>query len=288
MILDEDTKNTIDEQINKILIGMTINNPPVDLSSIVDYLKIGKKSYDLNDEELLSEIRAELRVADKDIQQIVKGIDLKGLWIPKDNVIFIDKNVTKNKKRWVEGHEISHAIIPSHRYFLLGDTEDTLDPDYRLMLEAEANYGASSLIFLGDKFTGEARDLSIEWKSVQLLSKRYGNSLNTTLRRFVQFSHDIPMAAFIGSPIWENNLNGQDLPLRSFIPSDSFSQKFSKINMHYVFTLIRNCYPYRRRGPLGESIINIHDDNGDCYEFICDSFYNSYYLMTLLYFYRKR
>jgi len=44
------------------------------------------------------------------------------------------------------------------------------------MLEGEANYGASGLMFGGKVFTKEALDTTPEWKSIELLKKRHKKS----------------------------------------------------------------------------------------------------------------
>jgi hypothetical protein len=76
----------------------------------------------------------------------------------------------------------------------LGDTAETLDPDFQVTLEDEANHGASTLMFGGDVFMRDALDTAPEWDSIKELTKVYKTSYVTTLRRYVQHSHDIPMS----------------------------------------------------------------------------------------------
>ena len=53
-----------------------------------------------------------------------------------------------------------HRLLPWHKPFFFGATAQTLDPAYQADLEAEANYAAGRLLFLGNRFTEEARDLA--------------------------------------------------------------------------------------------------------------------------------
>ncbi len=97
------------------------------------------------------------------ILEVVKKAKLSGLWLPDDRKILIDKEVQEIKHRWIQTHEISHSFIPWHSEFLLGDTDVTLAPDCHEMIEAEANFGAGRMLFLGDKFSIEAKDYRLSF-----------------------------------------------------------------------------------------------------------------------------
>ena len=57
-------------------------------------------------------------------------------------------------------------------------------------------------MFCGPVFSGEAKDTKPEWASIEGLKKRYGKSYSTTLRRYVQFGPDCPMAMLVSTPLW--------------------------------------------------------------------------------------
>src|SRR5262249_15977945 len=111
---------------------------------------------------------------------------LCAFWVPDSARILIDDSVPEPKHRWIVAHEITHSIAPWHKEFLLGDNRQTLDPACHAVLEAEANYGAGRLLFMNDRFGAEARDLDVSFDSIKLLSKRYGNSIVSTLWRMVE------------------------------------------------------------------------------------------------------
>ena len=114
--------------------------------------------------------------------------------------IYVDSTLPEPKKKWASFHDATHGILEWHRPYFLGDTAQTLDPDFQDKLEAEAHYGASGLMFGGNVFTRDALDSTPEWDSIEMLIKEYKTSYVTTLRRFVQFSH----AGFPRQ--WQNDL----------------------------------------------------------------------------------
>ncbi|RYG96077.1 MAG: hypothetical protein EON58_12840, partial [Alphaproteobacteria bacterium] len=120
------------------------------------------------------------------IVDAIRKAKLSALWMPDTKRILIDDSVPVLKHRWIEGHEIGHSLIPWHREFLFGDTEYTLDPACHAMVEAEANYAASQMLFLRGRFGKEARDLDLDFKSIKGLAKRYGNTITTSLWRMVE------------------------------------------------------------------------------------------------------
>jgi Zn-dependent peptidase ImmA (M78 family) len=203
--MDEFTSKDIDERVEKIIREIGIKEPPLNLEDVLGFLDLHRGYYDLNNPNLIQEVTHRLKIGAFKIKDILGKIDLRGLWYPDEKKILIDENIPELKKRWVSSHEIGHRIVPWHKDFIFGDTAETLDPDYHEQLEAEANYAASSLLFLASRFTEEARDYNPNLKSVQKLSKIYGNTQTMTLRRFVQFSQNIPMVAVVSKPHWKGD-----------------------------------------------------------------------------------
>lgn len=169
----------------------------------------------------------------------------------------------------------------------MGDTAQTLDPDFQMELETEANYGASALMFGGRLFTLESLDTIPCWKSIELLIKRYDKSYVTTLRRYVQFSHDIPMALMVNTPWWMLKPADQEFQWRHFILSKIFIIQFSNITPQDILDEINQNTKKRKGGPVGDFSFALKDINGDYHEFFAESFFNSYYLLNLI-SYRKK
>ena len=285
-MIEERTKHDIDKLVEQLLWDIYALEPPLELKDVLDHLNLHRGYYSLDDPSLLKEIEHKIKIGAqiglKKIKKIFKKVAIRAITIPDDQKILIDESIPNVKKRWAESHEICHNLIPTHKYFLFGDIPETLDPDYHEMLEAEANYGASSLIFLGDLFSKESLDLSDEWKSVSVLAKRYGNSLTSTLRRYVQFSQDTPKVGFFHTPIWMSKPDDQVTRCRYFVKSKRFEEEFSGVNSNDIIDAVDSYIHRRKGGPVGEDTFQLCDDNGVNHEFTGYSFFNQHYIMTLI------
>lgn len=115
---------------------------------------------------------------------------VKGLVDLRENVILLDPTCTSGKKNFVKLHEVGHKALPWQRQSLLYlDDDITLDPDTKDRFEREASFFASEVLFQGNRFDREARDLPLEINSAKYLAKRYGSSIHAALRRFVRTNH---------------------------------------------------------------------------------------------------
>lgn len=198
----------------------------------------------------------------------------------------IDSSLPRTKQDWASFHDAMHRILEWHRPFFLGDTAQTLDPDFQLMLEAEANYGASAAMFGGKIFTREALDTDPSWASVEILKKRYEKSYVTTCRRYVQFSHNIPMLLVVSTPWWLMKPEDQEYRWRHFIPSNKFFNEFINITPDDILTEIDLNTSQKRGGPVGDFGMCLLDNNGNLHEFHAESFFNQHYILTLIAYYK--
>jgi len=222
--MDEKTRSEIDKIVAKTIQKVGFNQPPIIIGPILQELKVDRNFVDLEDSSLLGKFKKILRVGGTILANILEKIKLEGVWLPKEERILVQKILPDPKIDWASFHETNHKLLPWHRQFFLGDTAQTLDPDFQEMLENEANYGASALMFGGSMFTKEALDTVPGWDSIKLLQKRYKKSLVTTTRRYVGFSHNIPMAVVISTPLWMEKPEEQNDRIRHLVLPDQFRQ----------------------------------------------------------------
>lgn len=278
--MDEKSRIDIDKRIEKILRDMGVKEPPLILEDVLSFLDVFRGYYSLSDPGFIDHISYKLRIGARQLTSFIEKVKLKALWLPDEKKILIDKDTPSIKHRWYSAHELGHRIVPWHSDFTIGDTAETLDPDYHEIIEAEANYAAASLLFLASRFSREASDYELNIKSVQSLSKIYNNSQAMTLRRFVQYGRDKPMVAIISKPHW---LAKADESLcRYFIPSKMFQERFGKVKENDLLEAISNYIIRQSGGPVGGGEFILIDDNGFAHEFIGDSFYNRYDILTLV------
>ncbi len=156
-------------------------------------------------------------------------IRLAALWLPNEKRILVDDSQPEPKQVWASFHDTIHAVLPWHRDFFLGDTAQTLEPDYQDMLESEANYGSSGLMFGGQLFTAQALDTTPCWQAIQQLRKLHGKSCVTTFRRYIEHGHDKALAGLISTPWWMPKPEDQITPCRHFVRSRRFEREFPSV-----------------------------------------------------------
>jgi hypothetical protein len=216
---------------------------------------------------------------------------LSALWVPDNKRILIDEVVPKPKHRWIEGHEIGHSVIPWHREFLFGDNEYTLDPICHAIVEAEANYAASQLLFLQRRFAQEARDEALDFSTINALSKRFGNTLTTTLWRMVEDRNpDLPVFGMVTAHPRHPGIGvGADgSPIRYFIRSRAFREQFRGVSPTDAYALIDRYATRRKRGPVFDASDVLSNVNGEKCEFRLEGFCNTHALLTFGVFVRVR
>jgi hypothetical protein len=289
-MIDKSTKLEIDKTVLKTLKEAGMREPPFLIDNLLEHLKIDREFYDLEDPGLIRRFVHKVKVKGKILSKIKEKIKLSALWLPyktQRDRIYVDSTLPEPKKKWASFHDATHGILEWHRPYFLGDTAQTLDPDFQNTLEAEAHYGASGLMFGGKVFTRDALDTKPEWKSINLLKKVYKNSFVTTLRRYVQFSHKIPMALVVSTAWWMTKPDDQEHRCRHFIKSGIFETQFAVITKDLLLQIIDDNATKRIGGPVGDFSCCLLDVNSDLHEFYAESFFNRHYILTLIVWSRK-
>lgn len=288
--VDDYSAEDIRKQVARVLRDLGNPDPPVKLDEVRDLLKLDLDYYSKTDLGLFDEVSHRVKVGGKLLLRkpgrmidAVQKAGLRALLFQDDRRILIDDAVPVPKHRHIEAHEIIHDITPWHRDFLLGDNELTLNPECHDIIEAEANYGASQLLFLMERFAQEARDMELCWDSIQALKKRYGNTVTTTLWHVVKErnpSH--PVVGLISRhprrPKIGGGPNGESC--RHFIPSHGFRNFFPHVVATDIYRIVKSYVDFRSRGPTGETSVAMKDANGEMWEFRFESFCNGYDLLT--------
>jgi hypothetical protein len=201
--------------------------------------------------------------------------------MPDQERILIRKSLPSVKQEWASFHDVTHSILKWHKLFFLADTAQTLDPDYQEKLESEANYGASALMFGGKIFTKEGIDTPPQWSSIETLHKRYKKSLVTTLRRYVEFTHKIPMLMMVSTPWWLEIPPEQPYPWRHIVYSPFYTSKFGEIDAEAFLNIVNSNIGKRKGGIVGCFEFIITDLNDNRCEFRAECFFNRYYVLTM-------
>jgi hypothetical protein len=164
---------------------------------------------------------------------------------------------------------------------MLGDNKQTLTPACHEQIENEANFAAGQLLFFQDAFVRDARELSTGLDAVTALKKRYGNTMTTTLWRYVERS-DVPMVGGISCHPHRPSADfNPAAPFRYFVGSTAFQRQFSSISEVGVFDQVQAYCANRKGGPLGSTDLPLADDNGVQHVFHFETFFNHYDALTL-------
>ena len=290
IIIDGHEAHDIREQVSKVLRGLGNPEPPLQLDEVRELLRLDRRFYSGTNQSAVREVVSRLMVAGKQILRrpmllidAIQKAKLSALWIPDKKRILIDESKPKLKHRWLEAHEIGHSIIPWHEHLLLGDNEFSLNPACHAQLEAEANYAAGQMTFLQGRFRDEASDLTVGIQAVKSMKQRFGNTMSSTLWRYVEeLGADKPMIGVISDhPHKPSDEFDPTNPCRHFIQSPGFQRQFSTVSERAIFLKIQSYCGYQSGGPLGEDQVVLRDDNGEPHLFHFETFFNRYDALTL-------
>ncbi len=291
-IIAAKTANDIDRRVERVLRGIDYPDPPLCLEDVRELLRLDREFYTADNPSVAKEIISRMRVAGIQVYSrptllidAIKKSSLKALYLPDRKRILLDKTLPKLKHRWNEAHEIGHSIIPWHHDIMLGDNSLTLSQDCREHVEAEANFAAGRLLFLRDCFSDEAESMEPSIATIKKLNKTFGNTLSTTLYRFVESVGDkLPIVGMITGHPHPSRRPGNFDPLdpcRRFIRSPAFARQFGTISEAELFAAVAGYCGSQRGGTLGEDEVLLTDDNGDRHRFYFETFFNRYDALTL-------
>lgn len=292
LILSAKTSQDIDRRVERILKGLGNPEPPLRLQDVRELLKLDLAFYRADDPGILHETISRIRVAAIQVYKrpailgdVIKKMSLKALYLPDRKRILLDGSLPLLKHRWNEAHEIGHSIVPWHDDMMHGDNSITVSVDCREHIESEANYAAGRLLFLRDRFVEEALSLAPGIKSVHSLHGTFGNTLSTTLYRYIECAgKDVPFVGMItGHPHSSKRKPEFDhsKPCRHFVRSPAFVSRFSKISETELFNGVAEYCGNQSGGPLGADEITLMDDNGKQHRFYFETFFNRYDGLTL-------
>lgn len=244
-------------------------------------MKLNRDYYDLSDPRFLDRAKYKLKIHGRKLVEIVNKVGLRAVLLFDENRICIDDDLPRIKRPWASCHETGHRILPWHTPFFYADTAETLDPPYQAALEEEANYAAARLLFLGDRFARDARDVQPTVAGVKRLAKQYRTSLTTTLRRYVEQGPDIAMAMLVSTPAWSPQPEDQEHRWRHFVQSERFQRLLPGLSADVLRQLVDSEARQRRGGTVAEFGFGLIDARGDRHELRAWTFHNQHYLLTL-------
>ena len=286
------TAADIDSQVAKILRGLGMPEPPIDLRLVRELLKLDRAYYSTSDDNALRETLNKLTVAGLQVLKrptllldAVRSLSLKALYLPDQKRILLDQDLPPLKHRWNEAHEVGHDIIPWHAGMMMGDSEKELTPWCHAQMEAEANYAAGQILFMAERFVEEAGASAPTLAMVRELNGRFGNTITSTLWRYVeQVRPDLPMVGLVTGHPHQSRRKAEfnpAEPCRYCVQSPSFLHRFGAVTEIDLFRHMASYCGAQRGGRLGEAEVLLMDTALTRHLFHFETFFNRYEALTL-------
>ena len=292
VIIRTRTVADIEARVDRVLRDLGDPEPPLKVEHVRELLKLDRAYYTGDDPSLLETLASRIRVGTLQVFKrptllldVVRTLDLRGLYMLDQRRILIDENQPKPKHRWLEAHEIGHSLLPWHEDAMFGDSDHTLLPNCHDGVEAEANHAAGRLLFLAGRFTAEATDYSPSLDAVRELKPRFGNTYTTTFWRCVEaWGVKTPTVGLITQHPHSAKRTisfDPEKPCRHFIQSGSFAAQYSRMSEKTIFEIVAGYATSARGGSLGETICNLTNDNGEQKQFHFETFNFHFDVLTL-------
>lgn len=209
-----------------------------------------------------------------------------GLFDARARLIFIDRSLHIVKQTFIRLHETGHAFLPWQRdlYAVVEDCEQTIDPALADQFDREANVFASEVLFQLDGFTNEAEQKPFGILVPVNLSKKYGASIYSSVRRYVTQNWRACSVVVLNPPELIEG-DGFRASLRRSCASPSFVEIFGEIAWPDTFTpgdSIGAMVPIGGRKMSGKRNITLVDRNGDVHECLAEAFTQSHQVFVLI------
>jgi hypothetical protein len=292
IFLDDRTARDIADRIARVHRDLDHRGGKVELTDVRTLLRLDLAFYKADDPGLLQEVVHRLRLGAKQVierpsrlVEAVRKFDLRALFVPDRRQILIDDSLPNLKKRWSEGHEIVHSLVPWHAEYMLGDNKVTLAPSCHDQIEAEANFGTGRLFFPPTELLTLIQASPLDFRRIQAISAHFGNTITSTLWRCAEADLN-PSFAVIGDHPHRRDASKPEI--EHLVRSPNFARRFGRFEESQVMPLLRGYCGYQGGGPLGSGEIVLGDDNGDEHVFIAETFCNKHNTLTFAQYSRPR
>jgi hypothetical protein len=153
-----------------------------------------------------------------------------GLLHVKDRRIYVDASLATGRRRFTEGHEIGHDVIPWHADAYFADDEHTIAPATRAQLEQEANVFSSELVFCGDQFAVETDGYAPGIQVPLAMTGTFQTSAHATLRRYGEHSsHELALLVLGRFPVATPHGPGLPVFQEQSVATSRFIKRFGPV-----------------------------------------------------------
>lgn len=215
--------------------------------------------------------------ATNNVSTLMKKV--RGFLDRKEKTIYLDLSQSPSRKNFVKLHETGHDILPWQREIMeFMDDDSTLDPMTDEEFEIEANYFASTTLFQLDRFDSQISQLPLGLETVKHLSQKFGASIHSTFRRYVERSNKRCSLLVLKNLTYK----GFDVTceVRNYFQSKTFTSDFGTIlwenDIDDSFRFVQEYGNGRRYHLDGEISLNTPSGNVDFNYHFFNSTYNAF------------
>lgn len=230
--MDEYTKKDIEKISFQLLReSKALDVFPTPVKNIMEYSEI-VSAQKVNLLEIQPSFLSSLQ--EKSLKTLQSGLSkIKGIFDRSEKIIYVDISLENNigKRNFVELHEIGHGVLPWQNDVMLAlDNEETLSDEMESQFEVEANFFASVTLFQHDRFIKEAEKLKLGLSSVLELKRKFGASVHSTFRNYVEQSKN-RCALLVLTPLSKASWDQPLCETRDIFYSKSFDSEIGKLQL---------------------------------------------------------
>jgi len=206
----------------------------------------------------------------------------------RPRIIVVDRSQGTARGRFIEAHEISHKLLPTHEAIIRLDDEGRLFGNTKKLIEEEAEVGAAELLFQGDLFVRRALDFPVSIASPIGLATDFSASLTAAVRHYPDYHPDLVAVLVAGRfRVGEGRLriwSGHESPSfrRSFGPvTDLFRAGLpaQESDDDPIASIVCQALDH---GELASTELQLVDQRGDAKAFVAEAFFNQRVVLVML------
>jgi len=229
----------------------------------------------------------QLRLAEVSLEEALRRIGADGPELDKIDAMLdvtaksvaLREDLHRHGKKWGCVHEVAHSVLPWHADLLYYCPIILLPARVQRQMELEADAFTSDCLFLGSRFTEEAKAVPVGIRPIIQLADAYGASITSALRRYVEENPDPCCLLVWKCPEGPEADENATLSLHYFVRSPSSGLTFrigQTVGKDHVVA-----QAYLELRDTATAAIQHELSNGRT-TYTAETFFNSYSLFTLL------
>lgn len=255
---------------------------PTPIDVVMQAAEVVEVKEDVLNEGFLAKLRRE---AGDTIKRALKKV--AGVFTSRGRLVFIDRSLQIVKQSFIRLHETAHGFLPWQRdlYTVVEDSEHELDPGLTENFEREANVFASEVMFQLDGFSRQAEESEFGIMVPVRLSKTYGSSIYSAVRRYVAYNPRACAVVVLNPPVMVEGHGFRAEVRRRCASSAKFGEIFGEIEWPDFITPdheLGKSVPLYRQKITGRRTLGLIDRNGDIQECFAEGFTQSHQVFILI------